>query len=99
MAVIASIENVAWLTLAATVIWVLVTRRFSLARLLTISLAYGVLVVAGMAALEGNFGTAFRHKSSTLWVLCIVLVLAGAARRSKGPKPDPQPVAMAGMVN
>ena len=86
MAVMASIENVAWLALAAAVIWVLVTRRFSLTRILTMSLAYGALVIAGMAALEGNFGTAFRHKSSTLWVLCIVLVLAGAARRPKGPK-------------
>ena len=90
-AVMASLENVAWLVLAATVIWVLVTRRFSMTRLLTISLAYGGLVIAGMAALEGNFGTAFRHKSSTLWVFCIVLVLAGV-RRARTSEADPQSV-------
>ena len=84
MAVMASMENVAWLALAAAVMWVLVTRRFSLSRILTMSLAYGTLVIAGMAALEGNFGTAFRHKSSTLWVFCGVLVLAGVTRRPKG---------------
>ena len=89
-AVIASIENVAWLAVVASVIWVLVTRRFSMTRLLTISLAYGALVVAGMAALEGNFGTAFRHKSSTLWVLCMVLALAGTLRRPRAQKPSPQ---------
>ena len=80
MAVMASIENIAWLALGVAVIWVLVTRRFSLTRILTMSLAYGALVIAGMAALEGNFGTAFRHKSSTLWVFCIVLALTGAAK-------------------
>lgn len=83
MAVMASIENIAWLALATTVVWVLVTRRFRLTRLLTISLAYGALVIAGMAALEGNFGTAFRHKASTLWVMCMVLVLAGTARHRR----------------
>jgi hypothetical protein len=95
MAVMASIENVAWLALAAAVIWVLITRRFIFMRLLTVSVAYGALVIAGMAALEGNFGTAFRHKSSTLWVFCSVLVLAGAARRPKKPKMDRQLVAAA----
>ena len=59
------------------------------------SLAYGALVIAGMAALEGNFGTAFRHKSSTLWVLCIVLVLAGVVRRPKEPEGRPQAVTTA----
>ena len=83
MAVMASIENFAWLALVGAVVWVLVTRRFSFTRLLTISLAYGALVIAGMAALEGNFGTAFRHKSSTLWVFCVVLILSGVARRSR----------------
>lgn len=91
MAVMASLENVAWLALAAAILWVLVTRLFSLARLLTISLAYGALVIAGMAALEGNFGTAFRHKSSTLWVLCTVLVLAGAVRRRAEFAPEEPP--------
>ena len=91
-AVMASLENVAWLALAAAAIWVLITRRFSLARLLTISLTYGALVIAGMAALEGNFGTAFRHKSSTLWVFCIVLLLAGVTRRPKEQR-SVQPVA------
>ena len=90
-AVLASLENVAWLAVVASVIWVLVTRRFSMTRLLTIGLAYGALVVAGMAALEGNFGTAFRHKSSVLWVLCMVLALAGTLRRPRAQKPSPQP--------
>ena len=90
-AVMASIENIAWLAIAAAVSWVLATRRFRFTRVLTISLAYGALVIAGMAALEGNFGTAFRHKSSTLWVFCIVLVLAGARRarpRSRSAVPS-----------
>ena len=84
MAVMASIENVAWFALVTATIWVLVTRRFSMARLLTMSLAYGALVIAGMAALEGNFGTAFRHKSSVLWVLCFVLVVSSFRRRTSG---------------
>ena len=81
VAVMASLENIAWLALVAAVIWVLVTRRFSMARLLAISLAYGALVIAGMAALEGNFGTAFRHKSSVLWALCLALILSTWPRR------------------
>jgi hypothetical protein len=80
VAVMASLENIAWLAIAVAVIWVLITRRFSFTRLLTISLAYGALVIAGMAALEGNFGTAFRHKSTTLWVFSIVLILATTKR-------------------
>ena len=94
MAVLASIENVAWLGLVATVIWVLFTRRFSMTRLLTIGLSYGALVIAGMSALEGNFGTAFRHKSSVLWVLCLVLVVSGARRGPAGigvEDPEPRP--------
>ncbi len=90
MAVMASIENIAWLALVAITTWVLVTRRFTFMRLLTVSLTYGALVIAGMAALEGNFGTAFRHKSSTLWVFSVVLILANASRRSKAPKLDPR---------
>lgn len=77
MAVAASIENVAWLALVGAVVWVMLNRRFSLTRLLTMSLTCCVLAIAGMAALEGNFGTAFRHKSSTLWVLCAVLHISG----------------------
>ena len=92
MALMASIENLIWLVLVAAVLWVLVTRRFSMTRLLTISLAYGGLVIAGMAALEGNFGTAFRHKSSVLWVVCIAFMLAGLDRRyrrgERGPARD-----------
>lgn len=80
MAVMASLENIAWLALAVAALWGLGTRRFDFTRLLTISLAYGALVIAGMAVLEGNFGTAFRHKSSTLWVFCMVLLLTGASK-------------------
>ncbi len=80
LAVAANAENIVWLTLVGAAIWVLMKRRFHLVRILAISLAYGTLVVAGMAALEGNFGTAFRHKSSILWVLCLVLILSGAGR-------------------
>lgn len=80
LAVMASIENVAWLGLVLIAVGLLLTRRFPLARVLTISVTYGALVVAGMAALEGNFGTAFRHKSNVLWVLCVILILAGSRR-------------------
>ena len=80
LAVAASIENVAWLALAIAVIYVLAARRSQLTRVLWICLAYGGLLIAGMAALEGNFGTAFRHKSNALWVLTLVLVLAGTRR-------------------
>ncbi len=82
-AAMASVENLAWVALVAAVIYVLVTHRFYLTRVLTISLAYGALVIAGMAALEGNLGTAFRHKSSTLWVFCVALILAGEVRQTK----------------
>lgn len=90
MTVMASLENVARLALVTAVNWVLTTRRFSLMRLLTISLSYGALFIAGMVALEGNFGTAFRHKSSTLWVVSTVLDLAGTARRPREANPEPK---------
>jgi len=80
LAVAASIENVAWLALAIAVTYVLAARRSQLTRVLWICLAYGGLLIAGMAALEGNFGTAFRHKSNVLWMLTLVLVLAGTRR-------------------
>lgn len=81
MAVAASLENLAWVAIAFMAVWTLIRRRTSMMRVLTISLAYGGLLIAGMAALEGNFGTAFRHKSNVLWVFCIVFLLAGPLRR------------------
>lgn len=84
LAVVASLENVAWLALAITVIYVLLARRSQLTRVLWICVAYGGLLIAGMAALEGNFGTAFRHKSNVLWVFCLTLILASPARRYFG---------------
>lgn len=84
-AIWASVENVAWLALVALVVWVLVMRRPLQSRIVWIALVYGGLVVAGMAVLEGNLGTAFRHKSSVLWVLCVVLISVGLGRRADTP--------------
>lgn len=88
IALAASLENFAWLAIVAAALWLLASRRFSLPRVLWVSLAYGGLLVAGMAALEGNFGTAFRHKSAVLWVLCLILILAADRRRSKTQIPE-----------
>lgn len=79
-AIWASVENVAWLALVALVVWLLATRRPLQLRIVWIALVYGGLVIAGMAVLEGNLGTAFRHKSSVLWVLCFLLISAGSTR-------------------
>ncbi len=83
-AAMASVENFVWLALVAAALVILISRRTVMPRLLCIVVTYGGLVVAGMAALEGNFGTAFRHKSSILWALCAVLILSSAQRWPKG---------------
>lgn len=80
LAVAANAENMIWLVLVLLVFYATVTRKPTLPRVLWISALYGLLIVAGMATLEGNFGTAFRHKSNILWVLCVALLLAGPAR-------------------
>ena len=82
LAFVASIENIAWLMLALAAAYVSIRRGPQLTRVLFICLVYGGLLVAGMAALEGNFGTAFRHKSNVLWVVVIIFILAGIRRRS-----------------
>lgn len=74
---VASLENYLWLGLALLVIGVLAVFRTPVARVVTMAVAYSVVLVGGLALMEGNLGTAFRHKGQLLWAMAVVLALAG----------------------
>ena len=80
LAVAANVENVVWIALVLVAIALLVTHRTRLPRVMLMAAAYALILVAGMGVMEGNLGTAFRHKSSVLWVLCLTLILVGPLR-------------------
>ena len=51
-------------------------REYSLDQFIQLSLAVYVILFASAAALvEGNLGTAFRHKSTILWPLIFILII------------------------
>jgi hypothetical protein len=74
----AAIENLGWMILVPLSMWVSIRRRENtLVRIINLSLTSYVLLFASSAALyEGNLGTAFRHKSSILWPLVFILMIA-----------------------
>ena len=79
----ATVENSLWLVLFIVTL-IALTRNYSLAPRVTLLLIIFVFIVlAGMAVIEGNLGTAFRHKSQVLWAVCMLLSLAsGPPKRS-----------------
>lgn len=79
-ATIASAENWLWLVLVVLVLFALATRKSLLPGVTFLAVSYAGFLVAGMALMEGNLGTAFRHKSILLWALCLVLALVGERR-------------------
>jgi len=74
----AAIENLAWIVLVPLSIWVSMHNKANnLNRFINWSLISYVLIFASGAALyEGNLGTAFRHKSSILWPIIFLLMIA-----------------------
>jgi len=74
----AALENLGWIILVPLSIWVSLRRRENTVdRFINLGLASYVLVFASAAALyEGNLGTAFRHKSTILWPLVFILMIA-----------------------
>jgi len=74
----AALENLGWMILVPLAVWVSLGRREnSVDRFINLGLTSYVLLFASAAALyEGNLGTAFRHKSTILWPLIFILMLA-----------------------
>jgi hypothetical protein len=82
---LASIENIFWIILFTLFGFALVNSLKS-KRALTISIPTSLFVVSFsiLAALyEGNLGTAFRHKSTILWGLLLVIVIGMNSHRRK----------------
>ena len=72
---LAGIENILWLLLFLFVFYLsFSTRVTNVERFVISSLAFYLMSFSVLASLyEGNLGTAFRHKSSILWPLVIIL--------------------------
>ena len=81
---LASVENVLWLVLLIAVGTVTVTRGSLIRPVTWAAWCFVLLTIVGMAAIEGNLGTAFRHKSVLLWAVCLPLVLAPSVKQSRG---------------
>ena len=74
----AALENLGWMILIPISVWVSLRKRENtLDRGVNLSLISYVTVFASAAALyAGNLGTAFRHKSTILWPLVFILMIA-----------------------
>jgi len=72
---LAGIENILWLLLFLSVFYLsFSTRVTNVERFVISSLTFYLMSFSVLASLyEGNLGTAFRHKSSILWPLVIIL--------------------------
>ena len=75
---LAALENLGWMILVPLSISVSLRRKENIIdRFINLSLTSYVLAFASAAALyEGNLGTAFRHKSTILWPLIFILMIA-----------------------
>ena len=74
----AALENLSWMILVPFSIWISLRKRENTVdRFVNLALTSYVLLFASAAALyEGNLGTAFRHKSTILWPLIFILMIA-----------------------
>jgi hypothetical protein len=77
----AGIENLVWLFLIPyTLFYTLRGKKNNFEKQLKLILISYVLIFSSAAALyEGNLGTAFRHKSSILWPLILLLMISPLA--------------------
>ena len=70
----AALENIFWLMLFVVIFWLLMKRRtISLSSQFTPPVIFLLLYVLGASAYQGNMGTGFRHKSSILWIVLLVI--------------------------
>ena len=74
----AALENLGWMVLVPICVWASLRKRENTVdRFVSLGLTLYVLLFASAAALyEGNLGTAFRHKSTILWPLIFILMIA-----------------------
>ena len=75
---LAALENLGWMVLVPISVWASLRKRENTVdRFISLGLTACVLLFASAAALyEGNLGTAFRHKSTILWPLIFILMIA-----------------------
>jgi len=75
---LAALENLGWMILVPLSVWASLRKKeITIDRIINLSLTSYVLLFASAAALyEGNLGTAFRHKSTILWPLIFILMIA-----------------------
>lgn len=72
----AQVENALWAALFAGALFVGRRREVANSRVLRVAFTQATLVILFMSVGEGNLGTAFRHKSQLLWVICLVFLLS-----------------------
>jgi len=83
---IAAIENIAWLGAFIFIVILLIRkRRLAFIGPLAPSLIFFMLYSVGAGSYEGNMGTAFRHKSLTLWVILLLLASVIVAEKRLNP--------------
>jgi hypothetical protein len=82
---LAGLENIIWMLLIMFVLYLILTVRTNQTeKSIIYGLMFYVFAFSSLAALyEGNLGTAFRHKSSILWPLVIILALLITQKRNK----------------
>jgi hypothetical protein len=71
--ILASLENIFWLFLFLNAAKTILKRRHQLHILGVPLIIFLILYTSGMAFAEGNLGTAFRHKSTILFVLLLLV--------------------------
>ena len=71
--VVASLENLLWIFLLYNFVRVILKHRKILHFVESTLMIFLISYTAGMALAEGNLGTAFRHKSTILFVLLLLL--------------------------
>jgi hypothetical protein len=78
---IAAVENIFWLVLFVTIIFLAIRRRaISFLAPILPAFIFSLLYVLGASAYQGNMGTGFRHKSLILGIV-LVTIFAIARKR------------------
>ena len=87
----AALENLGWMILIPISVWVSLRKQENtLERVVNLSLiSYVILFACASALYEGNLGTAFRHKSTILWPLVLILMIAPRLFQNRKHKLQP----------
>jgi len=85
--ILAAIENSFWLLLFMMVVVLPFRRRMKIARLAIMCYSIIALHLALMAVAEGNIGSAFRHKSTVVVAIALIMILGDGISRISDYRP------------